>query len=49
MNGVELATGNLPITTDWKRAEAWVLDVQVAVAGELYRMLVDVERLSVRR
>jgi hypothetical protein len=49
VNGVSFATGNLPITTDWKRAEAWVLDVQVAVAGELYRMLVDVERLSVRR
>jgi hypothetical protein len=40
---------SLPVTADWKRAEAWVLDVSLSINGELYRMLVDVEALGVRR
>ena len=43
------SNSSLPITTDWKRAEAWVLDVGLSVSGELYRLLVDVEAMSVRR
>ena len=43
------ANSSLPITADWKRAEAWVLDVSLSVNGEIYRMLVDVEAMSVRR
>lgn len=49
VNGTALASGSLPITSDWKRAENWVLDLQIAVAGELYRTLIDVEALQVRR
>jgi hypothetical protein len=43
------SNASLPITADWKRAETWVLDVSLSVNGELYRMLVDVEAMSVRR
>jgi len=50
INSQQFATNSsLPITADWKRAEAWVLDVNLSVSGELYRMLVDVEAMSVRR
>jgi hypothetical protein len=50
INAQQFATNSsLPTTTDWKRAEAWVLDVSLSVNGELYRMLVDVEAMSVRR
>jgi hypothetical protein len=50
INSQQFATNSsLPVTADWKRAEAWVLDVSLSVNGELYRMLVDVEAMSVRR
>jgi len=50
INSQQFATNSsLPITADWKRAEAWVLDVNLSVYGELYRMLVDVEAMSIRR
>jgi hypothetical protein len=50
INSQQFATNaGLPVTADWKRAEAWVLDVNLSVSGELYRMLVDIEALSVRR
>jgi len=50
INSQQFATNSsLPITADWKRAEAWVLDVSLLVNGELFRMLVDVEAMSVRR
>lgn len=49
VNGTALASGNLPITSDWKRAEAWVLDLQLAATGQIYRVLVDVDALTVRR
>jgi hypothetical protein len=44
-----VVNAGLPITADWKRAEAWVLDVSLLVNGELYRMLVDVEAMTIRR
>jgi hypothetical protein len=50
INSQQFATNSsLPVTADWKRAEAWVLDVNLSVSGELYRMLVDVEAMTVRR
>jgi hypothetical protein len=50
INSQQFATNSsLPVSADWKRAEAWVLDVSLSVNGELYRMLVDVEAMSVRR
>jgi len=47
--GQSFASGNLPITSDWKRGESWVLDLQLAATGEVYRTLVDIEALQVRR
>lgn len=50
INSQQFATNSvLPITADWKRAESWVLEVNLLVNGDLYRMLVDVEAMSVRR